>query len=366
MLTALGETLQGNKRFQQVRPVYHKGGRIYFLNDGSEVVNEQDHTYVAHVEGFNINHNVAPAKLALGANGCTDCHSENAHMFKGGIVTSLFNDAGKPEVTKSGKLIGCQPWIFTINQIHQMYLTPYVSVGILFIAFFLVLHYTGQGPKVADFYNAPGEIQRFSLTERWTHLFRMASFGLLVLTGFIFFYNSISLSDIFFNSSGAAVRFHWIVGLVFIAASVISIALWARDARFASYDKEWLKNHGGYIGGKEVYVPAGRMNAGQKIFFWLTVFLTVIMGATGAMLIFKNNLPLGLSCILSTVHGFFAIVFVAAIIAHAYLGTIANPGTWRTLVDGKVSRSWAEKHHSEWYKEISRKKDSTREDDMSK
>jgi formate dehydrogenase subunit gamma len=120
-----------------------------------------------------------------------------------------------------------------------------------------------------------------------------------------------------------------------------------------AYDREWLKNHGGYIGGHEVEVPAGRLNAGQKIFFWLTVILSVIMGVTGILLIFKGSLPLTLNCFLSTVHGFFAIIFVATIIAHAYLGTIANPGTWRAMVDGKVSRKWAKKHHSEWYQEIS-------------
>jgi formate dehydrogenase subunit gamma len=61
--------------------------------------------------------------------------------------------------------------------------------------------------------------------------------------------------------------------------------------------------------------------------------------------------------VLSTLHGFFAIIMVAAVIAHAYLGTIANPGTWRALVDGKVSRPWARKHHSEWYKEMDEKKE---------
>ena len=28
------------------------------------------------------------------------------------------------------------------------------------------------------------------------------------------------------------------------------------------------------------------------------------------------------------------------------------PGTWRALIDGKVGRKWAEKHHSEWYKGV--------------
>jgi len=76
-----------------------------------------------------------------------------------------------------------------------------------------------------------------------------------------------------------------------------------------------------------VEVPAGRLNAGQKIFFWVTVVLSLIMGVTGILLIFKNSLPLTFNCLLSTIHGLFAIIFVAAIIAHAYLGTIANPGT---------------------------------------
>jgi formate dehydrogenase subunit gamma len=76
------------------------------------------------------------------------------------------------------------------------------------------------------------------------------------------------------------------------------------------------------------------------------------MGVTGVLLIFKNSLPLSFNCLMSTIHGFVAVVFVATIVAHAYLGTIANPGTWRAMVDGKVGRLWAKKHHSEWYKEV--------------
>ncbi len=48
---------------------------LYYLNEKGEVVAEKDHTWAGHGEGFNINHNVAPAALALGANGCGDCHS---------------------------------------------------------------------------------------------------------------------------------------------------------------------------------------------------------------------------------------------------------------------------------------------------
>jgi len=352
MLTALGKTLKGNERFQAINPNLHKGGKIYSLNDKGEVVEAQDHTWVGHVEGFNINHNVAPARLALGANGCGDCHSTEAHMFKGKIVTDMWGPTDKPTLISSGRLFGCQPWAFYLNQFHQTYLSPYVSILLLLLVFGIVLHYTGMGPKVADFYGAPPEIQRFSLSERWTHLVRMTSFILLTLTGYIFFYNNVTMLNMFFSSPEGAVIFHWVVGLIFVAASVVSLILWAKDAKFAPYDKEWLKKQGGYFSGKEVEVPAGRLNAGQKIFFWLSITLSFLMGLTGILLIFKSSLPLSINCVLGTVHGFLSIIFVATIIAHAYLGTVANPGTWHAMVDGKVSRLWAKKHHSEWYKDM--------------
>ena len=362
MLTSLSKTLQGNKRFQAISPTYHKGGKIYSLSDQGQVVEAADTTWVGHLEGFNINHNVAPATLALGAKGCGDCHSDEAHMFKGQIVTDLFGDDGKPTLINSGRLFGCQPWAYTINKIHQLYLTPYVSWGILLLVFLLVLHYTGQGPKGTDFYGEPPTILRFSLAERWTHLFRMVSFLLLFFTGYIFFYNNVTMLKLFFGSAGAAVVFHWVSGLIFVAASVSSFILWRKDARFVPYDREWLRRRGGYLGGQEVEAPAGRINAGQKIFFWLTAAFSLIMGVTGILLIFKTSLPLTLSCLTSTVHGFFAIIFVAAVIAHAYLGTIANPGTFSAMITGKVGRKWARKHHSEWYQEVAKEGETKEEE----
>jgi formate dehydrogenase subunit gamma len=90
------------------------------------------------------------------------------------------------------------------------------------------------------------------------------------------------------------------------------------------------------------------------MFFWLSTWATLILAVTGIALIFKNRLPIATACLMSTVHGFIAIIFVAMIVAHAYLGSIANPGTFRAIVDGKVSLDWARKHHSEWYRRITR------------
>ncbi len=108
MLEALSESLKGNKRFEQIEPHFHHGGRLYSL-EGGQLVVEEDHTWVGEGEGFNINHNVAPAEEALGAHGCADCHSDDSHVFKGQVVVSFIGENGEPEYVHSGRLFGHKP-----------------------------------------------------------------------------------------------------------------------------------------------------------------------------------------------------------------------------------------------------------------
>ena len=351
-LMTLTKTLQGSKRFKKINPHMHSFGTLYHIDGKGNLIEEKDHTWAGEGEAFNINHNVSPAKRALGAKGCTDCHSMDGMVFRRYVMTGLWGADGTPEFIRNGYLIECTPFAFWVNSFYQKIITPYVSIGILLIVFFLMIHYTGQGPKGADFILEPATIERFNSAERITHWVRMITFIILAFTGAIFFYNSVSLLRTMFDSQLEAIRWHWAVGLIFTAASVVALKLWAKDAKFTDYDSEWLEKKGGYFGGREVHVPAGRLNAGQKIAFWINAGLSGIMALTGIMLIFKSSLPLGLSCFVSTFHGLMAIVFLAIIIGHAYLGTMANPGTWRAMVDGRVGENWAKKHHSEWYKEI--------------
>lgn len=350
MLTALGKALEGNKRFKAISPAYHKGGQIHTLGPDGKVVTGPDTTWVAHVEGFNINHNVAPATLALGSGGCRDCHSETGNMFAGRMVTDMFGPDGKPVRATNASLLGIGAAAIGVQNAYQGWIAPYGSWVILIVAFMLTLHYTGQGPKGLDMRSEPGEIVRFGLAERWTHLARMASFAVLAVTGYVFFVNNSTLAVALFGSYAAASAWHWAAGLVFTAAGLASLALWWRDARFESHDAKWFAMRGGYLGkprGGE-HAPAGRLNAGQKVFFWLSLALTLVMAATGVPLIWKQSLGAGAALTLSAVHGVCGVLFVACVLAHAYLGTIANPGTWRVLVDGKVSRAWAREHHGLW------------------
>lgn len=148
--------------------------------------------------------------------------------------------------------------------------------------------------------------------------------------------------------------YHIWAGVVFIVTTILGIAIWFKDAIFASYDKIWVRLIGGYLG-YSGEVPAGRFNAGQKMFFWYTAIFGLIMSVSGVILVFKDAFQLSTICLVSTVHNFVGFILIAGVLSHAYLGTIANPGTWRVLIDGFVTREWARHHHPIWYEKITGK-----------
>ena len=195
------------------------------------------------------------------------------------------------------------------------------------------------------------EIRRFSLLERGVHLLRLIAFVFLAVTGLILAFNLHLWQQLLFGSAQRLHNIHVLTGIVFIVTTAAGIMLWFRDAAFARYDVEWMRKLGGYLGYKGM-VPAGRFNAGQKMFYWYTAAFGIVMSLTGIMLIYKTSFGLATVCITSTFHNLVGFFLIAGVLAHAYLGTVANPGTWRVLVDGSVTREWARHHHPNWYRAL--------------
>ena len=48
------------------------------------------------------------------------------------------------------------------------------------------------------------------------------------------------------------------------------------------------------------------------------------------------------------VHGIVAVLFVAAMLAHIYIGTVGMEGAFEAMWDGTVDVNWAKEHHSLW------------------
>ncbi|MGY4436244.1 formate dehydrogenase gamma subunit [Bradyrhizobium sp. F1.13.1] len=53
------------------------------------------------------------------------------------------------------------------------------------------------------------------------------------------------------------------------------------------------------------------------------------------------------------IHSVVAVLFVAAMIAHIYIGTIGMEGAFEAMGSGEVDLNWAREHHSLWLDEQS-------------
>jgi formate dehydrogenase gamma subunit len=367
-LKAFAQSLQGNQRFSRIQPVLIKAETAWELDAAGNLVSAsltgtplEGASYV----NFSISHQVAPTRSTLGAGGCGDCHSNSANFFKGQRIVDLYGEDGKPVTRSMGSWLGCDPISLAINTFHQQIISPYVGPVIIMVLFLIVVHYHSYGPKRITFDPYSQEIQRFSLLERAVHLVRLVSFVILSVTGLILAFNLRLWQELIFSSPKQMLDIHIWSGVLFIISTVLGVWMWFKDALFASYDKHWMKMIGGYLGYKGE-IPAGRFNAGQKMFYWYTTIFGVIMGLTGVVLIFKNIFTLSTILIMSTVHNVFGFVMIAGVLAHAYLGTIANPGTWRVLVDGSVTKEWAHHHHPYWYRRLMAERETADQADESK
>jgi formate dehydrogenase subunit gamma len=51
------------------------------------------------------------------------------------------------------------------------------------------------------------------------------------------------------------------------------------------------------------------------------------------------------------VHAIIAVLFVAVIIAHIYIGTLGMEGAFEAMGTGEVDLNWAKEHHDLWFAE---------------
>ena len=55
--------------------------------------------------------------------------------------------------------------------------------------------------------------------------------------------------------------------------------------------------------------------------------------------------------IAQVVHAVIAVLFVAVILAHIYIGTLGMEGAFEAMGTGEVDINWAKEHHDRWLEE---------------
>src|SRR5207237_3328443 len=98
--------------------------------------------------------------------------------------------------------------------------------------------------------------------------------------------------------------------------------------------------------------PAGRFNAGQKLIYWIVVLGGTAMAVSGYVLIFPfYGTSVEAMQNAEIAHGIIAMLFIAAMLGHIYIGTIGMEGAFDAMGRGTVDLIWAKEHHSLWLDE---------------
>lgn len=332
---AEGESLDGK------RVVFVKGDQVTRDGINWRTLPKEPHEYSPYGSVFKFSHDVSPARSALGSGGCTDCHSSDSGFYFKPVMVDPFDESGQKIIQPNYAFLGLAPSAVNMGIFQHEIMRPLTYWGLLGIAILLLLHYVVFGPKRVEAIPASPDTVRFNRFERVVHYGSIVTFLGLAVTGLL------TLPGAWFAAATIEGIYvvHQYLGYGFILASALIVLTWFRDACFEGCDAEWLKKLGGYFGYR-ADVPASRFNAGQKIFFWLAFLMAAVLAVTGLVLIWSDAGSLRQMAI--TIHGVCAFLFLTMVMVHVYLGTIANPGTLRSIFEGRVSRAWAEKHHPLW------------------
>jgi formate dehydrogenase subunit gamma len=203
-------------------------------------------------------------------------------------------------------------------------------------------------------------IERFSTVNRIAHWTIAISFVALAISGFIVTFGKAMLLPLigytlFSWLATLAKNLHNFTGPVFTVVLPIVIALFVRDNLPKAYDGQWIAKFGGMLdrSGK-THVPCGKYNAAEKVFFWVLVcFLSVVLVVTGLILDFPNfDQTRATMQIANIVHLGAAMLAIATVCFHIYVGTIGMRGAYDAMRYGYVDEAWAKEHHEYWYNDV--------------
>jgi formate dehydrogenase subunit gamma len=199
------------------------------------------------------------------------------------------------------------------------------------------------------------KILRFRFFERFAHWLTASSFVVLALTGLNITFGKLLLRpligpDAFSVVSQAAKYVHNYLSFAFVAGLVLIIVMWMKDNIPDRVDLEWFKQGGGFI--KSKHAPARRFNAGEKLVYWGALGAGLGVAVTGYLLLFPFYVTniFGMQ-IAQGVHAVVALLFIAMIIGHIYIGTLGMEGAFEAMGTGEVDFNWAKEHHDLWLKE---------------
>ncbi len=243
---------------------------------------------------------------------------------------------------------------------RQIRMGPMITWGGWFLIGVLVL--------IALFFLAFGRIRleegrsgmtvvRWRAYERALHWFTAISFIILAITGLSLLFGRTVLIPLFGPQGFAAyaqgaMYVHNFLGPLFSIGLLAMILLWIRHNIPNRTDWQWFKQGGGIIGKK--HPSAGKLNGGEKIWFWVGV---VLFGITVSVSGFVLDFPIfgqtrETMAVAQIIHAVVGLLWIGFFFGHAYIGTLGTEGALEGMTRGRVDVNWAKQHHDLWYEDV--------------
>jgi len=238
------------------------------------------------------------------------------------------------------------------RQFHEVTLKWIAAIAILGMLGLLVLFFLIRGMVRIEGGRSGRTLVRFNSFERLVHWMTATCFVILALTGLnISFGKELLLPYIgpeaFTTWSQWAKYAHIYLNFPFTLGVVLIFLMWIAWNIPNRGDVEWLKAGGGIVG--HGHPPARRFNAGQKMIYWIVVLGGGLVAVSGYFLMFPfYGTDIAGMQLAQVVHGVVAMLFVAAMLGHIYIGTIGMQGAFEAMGSGTVDVNWAKQHHSLW------------------
>ncbi|MGC1440466.1 MAG: formate dehydrogenase subunit gamma, partial [Burkholderiaceae bacterium] len=169
------------------------------------------------------------------------------------------------------------------------------------------------------------KIPRWDQFTRLLHWVTAITFILLSVTGLSLFYGRELLipllgKDAFAAWASVAKEIHNYGGPIFGVSLTLMLLLLVRHNIPNGTDVKWLLKGGGLFS-KNSHPHAGRMNAGEKVWFWLLATVGMAVVVTGFVMLFNLGISRADSQTAMLVHGIASLVIMAVALGHIYIGT---------------------------------------------
>jgi len=238
------------------------------------------------------------------------------------------------------------------RRFHEVTLRIIGAAAIIGMLVLLVVFYVARGMVRLESGRSGRTIVRFNAAERFVHWMTASCFIILALSGLnITFGRPLLLPlmspEAFTAWSEWAKYAHNYLSFPFTLGVVLIFLMWLGGNIPNWVDIEWLRRGGGIVG--RDHPPAERFNAGQKLIYWIVVLGGAAMAVSGYVLIFPfYGTTIEAMQNAEIAHGVVAMLFIAAMLGHIYIGTIGMEGAFEAMGGGTVDLNWGREHHNLW------------------